>query len=63
MWIQIRLLIEEQSDLGLHSLSNRLLKHFSGQNFAVIGALTLWLLGIFSCFLSSADLFKINFFK
>ena len=29
MWTQIRLLLQEQSDLGLHGLSKRLLKNFS----------------------------------
>ena len=41
MWNQIRLFLE-QSDLGLHSLSKRLLKHFNKRQkatFVVIGAL------------------------
>ena len=46
MWTQIRLLLQEQSDLGLHYLSNRLLKHFSRQQkkmkFVVNGALKVY---------------------
>ena len=53
MWIQIRMLLQEQSDLNLHCLSKRLLKHFKrllkhfsrGQkktNFAVIKGLILF---------------------
>ena len=42
MWTQIRLLLMEQSDLDLHCLLKRLLKHFSRQQkqmtFVVIGA-------------------------
>ena len=43
MWTQVRLLLLEQSDLSLHCLLERLLKHFSRRqklmNFIVIGAL------------------------
>ena len=43
MWTQIRLLVLERSDLSLHCLLERLLKHFSRRqkqsNFVVIGAL------------------------
>ena len=44
MWTQIRLLLQEQSDLILHCLLEMLLKHFSRRqkqtNIVVIGALT-----------------------
>ena len=43
MWIQIRMLLQEQSDLGLHCLLERLPKHFSRRHkqttFVVIGVL------------------------
>ena len=43
MWTKIRLLLQEQSDLGLHCLLERLLKHFNRQQkqmiFVVIGVL------------------------
>ena len=45
MWIQIRLLLQEQSDLDLHCLSKRLLNDFSRRQkrttFVMIGALRL----------------------
>ena len=41
MWTQIRVLLQEQSDLGLECLTKKLLKHFSRQQkqmtFDVIG--------------------------
>ena len=49
VWIQIRLLLLEQSDLSLNCLIKRLLKHFSRQQrqtiFVVIGALraSIWI--------------------
>ena len=43
MWTQIRLLLQEQSDLGLHCLFERLLTHFGRRqrqtNIVVIGDL------------------------
>ena len=43
MWTQIKMLIQEQFDMGLHCLTKRLLKHLGGQQkqttFVVIGAL------------------------
>ena len=45
MWTQIKLLHKEQSDLGLHCLPYRLLKHFNRRQnrvaFVVIGVLGL----------------------
>ena len=44
MWTQIRLLLQEQSDLGLHCMQKRILNHFSRRQkqttFVVIGAVT-----------------------
>ena len=47
MWNQIRLLLQEQSELGLHCLTKRLLKLFSRlqkqTTFVVMGALNMGL--------------------
>ena len=55
MWSQIRLLLQEQSDQGLHCLIKRFLKHFSRSqkqtDFVVIGAIIRVLIYLYSIML------------